>query len=181
MNFANRNVFGIDVYYLTGEYEQKSSDFPNLLLRDNAKNHKRLWDGAKIIKTSLTDSLELANYLSGLTISTPQVLIVPTGCYDYAVESIAREIEGLTIIEDHNNMQFSLTSWEDDLWKLAKDAYAQLNEITQLSPFTSIERLAFFCVIFLCGYVGGFFALQCNLHMLVTIQREFMFNASVVA
>ena len=139
VNFANRNVFGIDVYYLTGEYEQKSSDFPNLLLRDNAKNHKRLWDGAKIIKTSLTDSLELANYLSGLTISTPQVLIVPTGCYDYAVESIAREIEGLTIIEDHNNMQFSLTSWEDDLWKLAKDAYAQLNEITQLSPFTSIR------------------------------------------
>ena len=139
VNFANRNVFGIDVYYLTGEYEQKSSDFPNLLFRDNAKNHKRLWEGAKIIKTSLTDSLELANYLSGLTISTPQVLIVPTGCYDYAVEGVARDFEGLSIIEDHNNMQFSLTSWEDDLWKLAKDAYAQLNEITQLSSFTSLK------------------------------------------
>ena len=139
VNFANRNVFGIDVYYLAGEYEQKSSDFPNLLFRDNAKNHKRLWEGAKIIKTSLTDSLELANYLSGLTISTPQVLIVPTGCYDYAVESVARDFEGLSIIEDHNNMQFSLTSWEDDLWKLAKDAYAQLNEITQLSSFTSLK------------------------------------------
>ena len=138
VNFANRNVFGIDVYYLTGEYEQKSSDFPNLLLRDNAKNHKRLWEGAKIIKTSLTDSLELTNYLSGLTISTPQVLIVPTGCYDYAVEGIARDFEGLSIIEDQN-MQFSLTSWEDDLWKLAKDAYAQLNEITQLSSFTSLK------------------------------------------
>ena len=138
-NFANVKVFCAEVYYLTGEYEQKSSDFPSLLLRDNAKNHKRLWDGAKIIKTSLTDSLELANYLSGLTISTPQVLIVPTGCYDYAVESIAREFEGLTIIEDHNNMQFSLTSWEDDLWKLAKDTYAQLSEITQLSSFTSLR------------------------------------------
>ena len=126
------------MYYLTGEYEQKSSDFPNLLFRDNAKNHKRLWEGAKIIKTSLTDSLDLANYLSGLTISTPQVLIVPTGCYDYAVESVARDFEGLSIIEDQN-MQFSLTSWEDDLWKLAKDAYAQLNEITQLSSFTSLK------------------------------------------
>ena len=138
-NFAYVDAFNdANVYYLTGEYEQKSSDFPNLLFRDNAKNHKRLWDGAKIIKTSLTDSLELANYLSGLTISTPQVLIVPTRCHDYAVESLARDFEGLTIIEDHN-MQFSITSWEDDLWKLAKDAYAQLNEITQLSSFTSLK------------------------------------------
>ena len=138
-NFANVDAFNdANVYYLTGEYEQKSSDFPNLLLRDNAKNHKRLWEGAKIIKTSLTDSLELTNYLSGLTISTPQVLIVPTGCYDYAVEGIARDFEGLSIIEDQN-MQFSLTSWEDDLWKLAKDAYAQLNELTQLSSFTSLK------------------------------------------
>ena len=127
-----------NVYYLAGEYEQKSSDFPNLLFRDNAKNHKRLWEGAKIIKTNLTDSLELANYLSGLTISTPQVLIVPTGCHDYAVESIARDFEGLSIIEDQN-MQFSITSWKDDLWKLAQKAYAQLNEITQLSSFTSLR------------------------------------------
>ena len=139
-NFAYVDALNnANVYYLTGEYEQKSSDFPNLLFRDNAKNHKRLWEGAKIIKTSLADSLEFANYLSGLTISTPQVLIVPTGCHDYAVESIAQDFKGLTIIEDHNNMQFSLTSWEDDLWKLAKDAYAQLNEITQLSSFTSLK------------------------------------------
>ena len=126
------------MYYLAGEYEQKSSDFPNLLLRDDAENHKRLWDGAKIIKTSLTDSLELANYLSGLTITHPQVLIVPTGCYDYVVKSKAREFEGLTIIEDHN-MQFSITSWKDDLWKLAQKAYAQLNESSQLSSFTSLR------------------------------------------
>ena len=138
-NLVDINTFDkTNVYYLGGGYEQKSSDFPNLFFRDTAKNHKRLWEGAKIIKTSLTDSLELVNYLSGLTISTPQVLIVPTGCYDYAVEGIARDFEGLSIIEDHN-MQFSLTSWEDDLWKLAKDAYAQLNEITQLSSFTSLK------------------------------------------
>ena len=135
--FNNYNL-SLYVYYIAGEYEQKSSDFPNLLLRDNAKNHKRLWEGARIIKTSLTDSLELANYLSGLTITNPQVLIVPTGCHDYAVESIARDFEGLTIIEDQN-MQFSITSWKDDLWKLAQKAYAQLNEITQLSSFTSLR------------------------------------------
>ena len=136
--WGSDNLDGTNVYYLAGEYEQKSSDFPNLLLRDNAENHKRLWDGAKIIKTSLTDSLELANYLSGLTITNPQVLIVPTGCHDYAVESLARDFEGLSIIEDQN-MQFSITSWEDDLWKLAKGAYAQLNEITQSSSFTSLR------------------------------------------
>ena len=134
----NYKLRSSNVYYLAGEYEQKSSDFPNLLFRDNAKNHKRLWEGAKIIKTSLTDSLELANYLSGLTISPPQVLIVPTGCHDYAVESLARDFEGLSIIEDQN-MQFSITSWKDDLWKLAQKAYAQLNEITQLSSFTSLR------------------------------------------
>ncbi|WP_443703933.1 leucine-rich repeat protein [Prevotellamassilia timonensis] len=136
--WGSDNLDGTNVYYLAGEYEQKSSDFPNLLLRDDTENHKRLWDGAKIIKTSLTDSLELANYLSGLTITNPQVLIVPTGCYDYVVESVAQEMEGLSIIEDQN-MQFSITSWEDDLWKLAKGAYAQLNEITQLSSFTSLK------------------------------------------
>lgn len=137
MEYGSYNLDGTNVYYLAGEYEQKSSDFPNLLLRDNAENHKRLWDGAKIIKTSLTDSLELANYLSGLTITNPQVLIVPTGCYDYVVKSKTREFEGLTIIEDHN-MQFSITSWKDDLWKLAQKAYAQLNESSQLSSFTSL-------------------------------------------
>ena len=136
--WGSDNLDGTNVYYLAGEYEQKSSDFPNLLLRDNAENHKRLWDGAKIIKTSLTDSLEMANYLSGLTITNPQVLIVPTGCYDYAVESVAQEMEGLTIIEDHN-MQFSITSWEDGLWKLAQKAYAQLNESSQLSSFTYLR------------------------------------------
>ena len=138
MEYGSYNLDGTNVYYLAGEYEQKSSDFPNLLLRDNAENHKRLWDGAKIIKTSLTDSLELANYLSGLTITNPQVLIVPTGCYDYVVKSKTREFEGLTIIEDHN-MQFSITSWKDDLWKLAQKAYAQLNESSQLSSFTSLR------------------------------------------
>ena len=136
--WGSDNLDGTNVYYLAGEYEQKSSDFPNLLLRDDAENHKRLWDGAKIIKTSLTDSLEMVNYLSGLTITNPQVLIVPKGCYDYAVESVAQEMEGLTIIEDHN-MQFSITSWEDDLWKLAQKAYAQLNESSQLSSFTYLR------------------------------------------
>ncbi len=97
-----------------------------------------MWGGAKIIKTSLTDSLDLTNYLSGLTIPNPQVLIVPTGCYGY-VEDLAREIEGLTIIEDQN-MQFSITSWEDDLWQLAKDTYAQLNEIAQMNSFTSLRK-----------------------------------------
>ena len=136
--WGSDNLDGTNVYYLAGEYEQKSSDFPNLLLRDDVENHKRLWDGAKIIKTSLTDSLEMVNYLSGLTITNPQVLIVPKGCYDYAVESVAQEMEGLTIIEDHN-MQFSITSWEDDLWKLAQKAYAQLNESSQLSSFTYLR------------------------------------------
>ena len=136
--WGSYNLDGTNVYYLAGEYEQKSSDFPNLFLRDDAENHKRLWGIAKIIKTSLTDSLEMANYLSGLTITNPRVLIVPKGCYDYAVESIAQEMEGLTIIEDHN-MQFSITSWEDDLWKLAQKAYAQLNESSQLSSFTYLR------------------------------------------
>ena len=136
--WGSYNLDGTNVYYLAGEYKQKSSDFPNLLLRDDAENHKRLWGIAKIIKTSLTDSLEMANYLSGLTITNPRVLIVPKGCYDYAVESIAQEMEGLTIIEDHN-MQFSITSWENDLWKLAQKAYAQLNESSQLSSFTYLR------------------------------------------
>ena len=129
---------GCSIYYLTGEYEQSATLFPNLLFRDNGKNHKRLWDGAKIIKTSLTDSLELTNYLSGLTISYPQVLIVPTGCYRYVVDT-AKKIKGLSVIEDHN-MQFSLTSWEDDLWKLAQDSYTKLKEIPQLSFFTSLNE-----------------------------------------